>query len=128
MKHINWYGGLLLLVLFAITGHYLRGVTIPADQNEDLFRMMLRANHIYILFVGLVNIMVSRSSFDKLIFQNLTQSFFVMSGVFVVFAFILETDGDIEHRMFSFLTGISALSGIICFVLDVWIPKLQNTF
>lgn len=126
MKKINWYGGLFLLVLFALTGQYLRGVTIPAEHNESLFRMMLRANHIYILFVGLVNILVSRCAFNTRVFQNLAQSFFVMCGVFVVFAFLLETDGDLEHRMFSFLTGITALIGILFLIIDVH-KKNQST-
>lgn len=118
MKRWNWYLGLVLLAIFLITGQYLRRVEIPLDQPEGLFRMMLRANHMYVLYVSIGNLLISRSRFRSKTFKQISRSLFLLSGIAVIFAFRLETDGDLEHRTFSFITALSAFIGIGIFIID----------
>lgn len=46
--------GLALLIVFALSGLYLNRVTAPAHPEGAPERMLARASHIYILFIGLV--------------------------------------------------------------------------
>lgn len=124
LHHWNGRLGLVLIGLFILTGQYLSRVEIPPGHEEGLYRMMLRANHMYLLYVGLANILMGSCRFQNKIYQNLSSSLFLISGFTVVLAFILETDGHLENRIFSFITAINALIGIGFVVLDRYgVPK-----
>lgn len=124
MKNWNWYGGLFLLLIFIITGQFLSRTEVPSYVPEGLYRMMLRANHMYLLYISICNILVGRLMYHSQRIAQFSRGFLIMSGVAVSFAFLLETDGDLEHRTFSFLTAVFALVGTLLFVLDqVFVKK-----
>lgn len=54
-KHPLFWLGLALLIGFALTGQYLMHSVRPTLGEADLaHRMMARANHLYIMFIGLL--------------------------------------------------------------------------
>jgi uncharacterized membrane protein len=64
-------------------------------KGNEAMHMMFRANHIYILFVGLINISVgtygiSYEEKSKKIRQLLGSSFIALSSVLFIFAFFIE--------------------------------------
>jgi hypothetical protein len=61
LKRTTLYFGLLVIAHFVITGLLLKGNFFLVEPQDILVRMMLRANHIYILFSGLVLLLVSYS-------------------------------------------------------------------
>lgn len=52
--------GIALLIAFALTGQYLMRVFVPRHAGEIHLRMMARADHIYILFLALLNLLHAR--------------------------------------------------------------------
>jgi len=50
--------GILTLIHFVITGQLMRHGFFTIDREDLLLRMMFRSNHIYILFCGLLNLVL----------------------------------------------------------------------
>lgn len=59
LRNIHSFIGLLIVFHFIRTGVEMRLNLFSIDNNDTLTRMMFRANHIYILFTGLTNLLVS---------------------------------------------------------------------
>lgn len=51
--------GILLVIHFAFTGQLMSNNYFAIAESNTLIRMMLRANHIYILFSGLLHLLIS---------------------------------------------------------------------
>jgi hypothetical protein len=51
--------GILVVIHFAITGQFMKYNYFSIAESDILVRMMLRANHIYILFAGLAHLLLS---------------------------------------------------------------------
>ena len=60
MNRINLITGILLLIIFAATGQYMQHVLKPQHLADLTFRMEVRANHIYILFAAVLNLVAYR--------------------------------------------------------------------
>ncbi|MGC6479924.1 MAG: hypothetical protein ACON42_06065 [Flavobacteriaceae bacterium] len=124
MKQINWYIGLFLIFIFIITGLYIQYLSIPEDAHPHVYRMILRANHVYILFIGMVNIVLSRSNYTSPRIEWMSRVFYIISAPLVLLAFMWETGGDMENRLISFNAVLLAFMGLILFILDViFYPK-----
>lgn len=61
LKRIHFYFGLVIVVHFLITGLFMRQNIFSLEPGDTTVRMMFRANHIYILFSGLINLLISHS-------------------------------------------------------------------
>lgn len=55
-RHIHLYAGWLFVLVFALTGQYMRHVIHPAMEADPVLRFSIRANHIYILLFGLLHL------------------------------------------------------------------------
>lgn len=58
MRAVHRWIGLLTVVVFLISGQFLRHHHPPMDTLSDSARLLLRSRHIYILASGLVNLML----------------------------------------------------------------------
>lgn len=61
LKRIHFYLGLVIIAHFFITGLLMRQNIFLLEPGDTTVRMMFRANHIYILFSGLINLLISHS-------------------------------------------------------------------
>jgi hypothetical protein len=61
LKKTTFYFGLSVIAHFVITGALMKVNFFSAEPQDTLVRMMIRANHIYILFSGLIQLLVSYS-------------------------------------------------------------------
>lgn len=59
LKKIHFYIGLIVIAHFIITGFLMKQNFFSIEPQDTLVRMMLRANHIYILFCGLIHLLIS---------------------------------------------------------------------
>jgi len=59
LKKIHFYFGITVVVHFVITGLLMRWNTFSLEPQDITTRMMFRANHVYILFSGLINLLIS---------------------------------------------------------------------
>lgn len=56
MKLLHQITGILVIIVFLLTGQYMEFYYPHMDGVSDGVRMMLRSRHIYILLAGLVNL------------------------------------------------------------------------
>ncbi|MEQ6121509.1 hypothetical protein [Reichenbachiella sp. MALMAid0571] len=116
MKIINLIFGVSLLIVFLITGWYMKEVLKSEHLLDSTVRMELRANHIYILFISLLNMLsfkvnLSESTISKycnLIFRFLL----VFAGLLAIAAFIYDHSGILEERINTFYQILFSLVAI----------------
>lgn len=115
MKKLNLYFGLLLFVVFLLTGQYMQHVFRPQYEEQLVLRMQVRANHIYILFISLLNILAFKCSLSgnwryKSLGMVIFHASLVASGILMVMAFFTEYTTDMSNRT---LTKYSAILAIL---------------
>lgn len=62
MSSLHRFSGIVLVVVFLATGAYMRGIFPQAFESDEVIRFQYRANHVYILFAGLLNLALAGSS------------------------------------------------------------------
>ena len=117
MNKINIIFGLFLFVVFLVTGYYMKEYFKPEHLNNFEQRLQIRSNHIYILFVSLLNISVSICRFDKtrkmIYYLDISlRLLIVFAGIVAFLAFCFEHTGEIDNRNLSLITVILSLSSI----------------
>jgi hypothetical protein len=96
MKWLHLILGLLLFVVFAITGKFMRVDFPDKDAIPQELRLLMRSRHIYILFAALIHLVLGsylRMSADgrTRILQYAGSAFLTLSSVLLVWAFVVET-------------------------------------
>jgi hypothetical protein len=95
MKRLHLIVGILVVVVFLLTGQYMKFYYPGMDQVPDGLRMMLRSRHIYLLMSGLLNIAIGtyldqRGKGWRKIFQLTGSSLVLISPVALAGAFFYE--------------------------------------
>jgi hypothetical protein len=108
--------GLALIIGFVLTGQYLKHVVKPGFGEDVAHRMMARASHIYLLFIGLlitVSALVDDPSRPRIIIlaMNLGRAVLVLSSLLLIAAFFREHSGTLHDRVLNRYGCISALAG-----------------
>jgi hypothetical protein len=125
MKKLNLLFGILLLVLFALSGQYMQHVFKPEFENELVMRMQIRASHIYILFLSALNVMsflvdLKGKKWLDYIFRNAL----IVSGTLSFLAFWTDHTGLLTERSVTLWMVISMLVGmgamLIHFLSEKW--------
>lgn len=80
LKRIHFYFGLGVIIHFVVTGFLMRLNYFSIEPQDTLVRMMLRANHIYILFSGLAHLLISYSLRES----NTSNLHFVASSILIL--------------------------------------------
>lgn len=131
MNNINLVFGLLLFVVFLITGYYMKEYFKPEHLNNIEQRLQIRSNHIYILFVSLLNITISICRFDKtkksIYYLDLSlRILIVFTGILAFLAFCFEHTGEIDNRKQTLSTVILSLSSVGLLLLTELINRRKN--
>jgi Ni/Fe-hydrogenase subunit HybB-like protein len=117
MRYVHLIFGILLFVVFTITGRYMRADFPEKDAIPPEFRILMRSRHIYILFSALIHIglglyMQLRPLIVQKILQISGSAVLVYSSVMLVWAFAVETY-QLQHFSNLSRSGIYAsLAGI----------------
>jgi hypothetical protein len=122
--------GLLLIAGFALSGQYLKHVVVPGLGEDMARRMMARASHLYLLFIGLlitVSAIVDSPARPRILYfaVNLGRTTLILSSVLLITAFFREHSGSFHDRVLNLYGCISALIGgllIATKALAVWRP------
>ncbi len=115
LRKIHLLVGLLALVIFLLTGAYMRWRLLPLMEASDRLRFSLRGNHVYILWSALLNLLAGaylRVATNGLRAKlQLTGSLLIIaSSAVVIIAFFLESKASPE-RPLTLLAMIAALTG-----------------
>ena len=96
MSYVHLIFGLLLFVVFTITGRYMRANFPDKGEIDQAFRILMRSRHIYILFSSLIHIglgiylQVRPAAWRKAL-QYTGSAMLFASSFLLVWAFIVET-------------------------------------
>jgi hypothetical protein len=96
MSRVHLIFGLLLFVVFLITGQYMRADFPDKDAIDQTLRVLMRSRHIYILFSALIHIglgvyFIPRAFAWRRNVQYAGSALLLLSSVLLVSAFIRET-------------------------------------
>jgi hypothetical protein len=110
-----WVGGLGVLV-FLITGQFMRHHQPPMGDLSEAARLMLRSRHIYILASGLVNLMLGlymrrQAGGWQRVIQAFGSGLLIGSTALLIVAFIVEPGKGFQVEMAWSAAGLYALFG-----------------
>ena len=119
MKKVHKYVGITTVVVFLLTGLYMR-VKFPGLYNErEAIRFTFRANHVYILLAGLVNITMGiylnlQSQGWKRRLQFFGSGLVLIAPTLLVIAFFYEAPLGTPERQVTSIGILSLLVGVFC--------------
>ncbi len=101
LRKINLYFGVLMFVVFLYTGYYMVSKIVPHYESNQYLRMANRANHIYMLFIALLNIMIYGYNFRQgpKRLENVIRILLLLAGIFSAIGFFLESLVSLSERM-----------------------------
>ncbi len=119
MARLHRLAGLGFVLLFLATGVWLRFRGQAVIDQDDAIRFSLRANHVYILFAGLVNIAVGLNPPDPAVpwrrrLQLVGSALLLMAPLLLLVAFIVEGPQARVHRPLTTIGVILMFLAVMC--------------
>lgn len=101
MSRFHLIFGILLFIVFTVTGRYMRVDFPDKEAIPQELRLLMRSRHIYILFSALIHIALGvylrlRPAMWRKVVQLAGSGMLVFASVFLVWAFAVETY-DLQH-------------------------------
>ena len=112
-KNIHFYFGIIVVAHFAITGLEMRLNLFSVSSDDTLTRMMFRANHIYILFSGIMHLLVNYTLRDEYPINRLQ---ITASGILIIATIALNISFYLEPTTHTFTRTITSNSIKGCFL------------
>ena len=125
LKKIHFYGGILLLIIFILSGQYMQHGFNRLQDMSSLERMIFRAEHIFLLFSALLHLAIgtyftSHSAKPQKYIQAFSSLLMFGASALLLFSFFEEMPTTEIERSFSrmglylMLAGVS-LHGLLSF-------------
>lgn len=126
MGRIHVITGLLTLGAFFLSGLYMMQPLNLPEQTMDVQRMMYRASHIYLLFIGCLNIVVGvyiekESESARRYLQRLSSLNLIAAQPVFIAAFLLEPAVIDQDR-------VVTLIGCLLMLLGAFVALLTKVF
>ena len=117
MARLHLIFGLLLFVVFLITGQYMRADFPDKEAMDQYLRLLMRSRHIYILFSALIHIALGvyfapRTATGRRSVQYAGSALLLLSSGLLVAAFIQETYAYAAYSDLSRFGIYTSLAGI----------------
>jgi hypothetical protein len=114
MRRYHWLVGVLMVVIFLITGQLMHRHEPPMGALSDSIRLMFRSRHIYLLASGLVNLMLGlymrrEAAGWRVIVQNIGSGLLIASPVLLILAFLIEPERGFRAEMWWSAAGLYTL-------------------
>ena len=121
MKRLHLVVGIATLIVFVLTGLYLRRVYPGMVGIGDGMRMMLRSRHLYILMAGALNAglglyLINRTSGWQRVTQTIGSVLILIAPILLIAAFFTEPQHPVAEAKIASL-GLFATFGGIAFHL-----------
>ena len=122
MQRVHLIYGVILLVLFLFSGYFMLKSFPEIYGTSPEIRMMFRANHIYILFAALINLLLAISTVNtagrfRETAERFSSIFILTGGILLVTAFFIEPASSAWNRPLTFSGILLHLTGIIVIVV-----------
>jgi len=117
MKKIHLLVATITIFVFLLSGIYMRTQFPALYAGNETTRMMFRANHIYILFIGLCNLLLGRYlvTYQKKAYylQLVSSAIIFIATVLSIIAFFFEAGKGQMGRSFSSIAIILTTFGVL---------------
>lgn len=125
MQLCHRLAGVLVVVGFLLTGVYMRTHDPEMTQLPDVVRMLYRSRHIYLLFAGLLNLVLgaywaARPPGWRRIVQLTGSALLLLAPILLAAAFFREPGLPGMDRTFSLPAIESMLAGSLCHAVSGW--------
>lgn len=115
--------GLAVVVVFLYTGFYMQTNFPALYRDNEAIRYMYRAGHIYILFSGLLNIIIGiyllpGSGQWKANLQGIGSFLLLVGPLLLIFAFFYEPPSGSPERVFTLAGVLFLMLGTICHMFN----------
>jgi hypothetical protein len=116
MQRLHLISGILLLLIFALSGQYLKAILPALEGPIDGQRMMYRASHVYILMIGLLHLVLGiyYQAFEQGLQRLLQQAgslLLCLAAVLLLWAFATEPAVHSTERSLTVIGCVLALAG-----------------
>jgi hypothetical protein len=123
--------GIFFLVLFLLSGLYMKFNFPAAYADNDLIRMMYRANHIYLLMAALINLLFGHLTFVQSdsrarLIQTVASVLLIIAPFLLLLAFLYEPQRAAFNRYFTFFGILCLLSAVLLYIGVNWYEKKQS--
>jgi len=130
MKQIHLMVGVVTVVLFLGTGVYMRMEFPELYAEHEVIRFLFRANHVYILFSGLLNVVAGLYMFvseipRKRTLQRAGSWLLLASSPTFLLAFAIEPMQANPMRPLTVTAAFMALVGVALHFLANAVPSQQ---
>jgi magnesium-transporting ATPase (P-type) len=129
MKRAHLFFGIVIFIIFLVTGRFMRWDFPDKEMIPPEFRMLMRSRHIYIFFSALLHFLLGfylqiHSQTRRKILQIAGSFFLFAASVLLVWAFVHETYSARDFSDVSRYGLYLTLSGVILHLLaNVWIKR-----
>lgn len=118
MKTVHKYVGIATVVVFLLTGLYMRLRFPDLYRENEIIRYTFRSNHVYILFAGLINITLGtylKAQYQKRkrYLQLIGSSSVLVATTLLIFAFFYEAPVGAPERYVTSIGVLLSLIGVI---------------
>jgi len=101
-RRVHWVVGTAALVIFLLTGAYMRWVRVPpVPQLDDVTRAVYRSRHLFILLSAVVNLAFALAPSAKRRAQQLVSAAALIAPALFLAAFVVEPVQGIHGGPFS---------------------------
>jgi hypothetical protein len=124
MRRLHLYTGWLAVLIFVLSGVYLRLHPLPDTAAFNAAHLLRRSRHIYILAGGLIHLilglyLVPHPAGWRRALQTTGSALLILSTALLVLAFTVEIPKGFQHEMWRSRTGlITLLLGCAAHVLS----------
>ncbi len=120
--------GTIIILIFLLTGVYMQFRFPMMYQGNEVIRYLYRANHVYLLTAGLVNIgvgvyLVLQSQPWRRRLQVIGSWLILLSPMLLLFAFFYEPSQASPQRPFTGLGIILLAIGTVLHLVGNWFKK-----
>ena len=122
MSYFHLIFGILLFIVFTITGRFMRADFPDKQEIDQAFRILMRSRHIYILFSALIHLALGiylqmRPLAWQKVIQITGSVVLTASSVLLVWAFVVETYETHGFTTISRYGIYTSLAGVILHLL-----------
>jgi hypothetical protein len=126
MKVLHLIVGLLLVVIFLLTGQYMLFHNPKMEELSDGMRMLFRSRHIYILLAGLLNLGIgSYFSYRQQRWRRVLQ---IIGSCFIIGAPFLSVGAFFHEPQLPGLRGPLTLPAIIALFVGTFLHLLSGAW
>ena len=131
LKRLHLIVGVIFLVVFWLTGAFLKFVVWDTMADDDLLRVAFRTSHVYILMAALINIatstnLLATSTKQSHVLQCLGSLFLMVAPLILTYAFFVESKLEVEVSGFTFLAIVGLAVGVILHAVSAYMNKAHT--